>query len=91
MTMVRITKVVPLQPGFLSLSWDDGHSREVDITDWLTKHPLLEMLQVPEVFKDVSIVEGGGGIEWANGADFCAQALRRHAEQNEPQDMKANV
>ena len=58
MTLLSITKVVPLDPGFLRLTWDDGVTHDVDVTDWLTRHPTLEMLQSPEVFHDVSIVDG---------------------------------
>lgn len=91
MTMLKITKVVPIEPGFLRLSWDDGVTRDVDVTDWLTRHPTLEMLQSVEVFRDVSIVEGGGGIEWVNGADFCAQALRLHSDEQTNPDLKVDA
>ena len=91
MTLVMITNVKPLDPGFLQITWDDGVSREVDVTDWLTGRPLLELLQVPEVFCDVKIVEGGGGLEWANGVDFCAQALRLHSDTQENPDLKVDA
>ena len=75
-----ITEVEVRGSGFLRLTWDDGTKRDVDVTNWLVGRPLLEMLQVPEVFRDVSIVEGGGGLEWVNGVDFCADALRMRAD-----------
>ncbi len=91
MTMVLITDVQPGAPGFLRLTWDDDVSRDVDITDWLKGRPLLELLQVPEVFRDVTIVEGGGGIEWANGVDFCAQALRLHSDAQQNPELKVDA
>ncbi len=91
MTMVMITAVETREPGFLHLTWDDGVMREVDITDWLTGRPLLELLQVPEVFRDVQIVEGGGGLEWVNGVDFCAQSLRLHSDAQENPDLKVDA
>ena len=91
MKLLSITHVVPLEPGFLRLTWDDGVARDVDVSDWLTRHPTLEMLQSPEVFRDVSVVEGGGGIEWANGADFCAQSLRKKSDEQTDLEAKAEL
>ena len=82
---VRLRSVQPLATGTLQLTWDDGVSRNVDVTGWMQRHPLLKMLNDPDVFRDVSLVHNGGGVEWANGADFCAQALRLLSdEQIEP-------
>jgi hypothetical protein len=71
--------------GSLRIIWDDGVARDVDVTGWMQRHPLLKMLNDPEVFSGVSLVNNGGGVGWANGADFCAQALRLLSdEQIEP-------
>ena len=74
--LLRITQVIPLHVGHLRLTWDDGVTRDVDVSAWLTRHPLLQMLKVPEVFRDVALPELGRGIVWANGVDFCSDALR---------------
>jgi hypothetical protein len=51
----------------------------------MQRHPQLKRLDDPDVFRDVSLVSNGGGVEWANGVDFCAQALRLLSdEQIEP-------
>ena len=82
---VRIQTVTPVLTGMLRISWDDGVTRDVDVSAWMRRHPLLEMLNDPDVFRDVSVVNNGGGVEWVNGADFCAQALRMLSdEQAEP-------
>lgn len=73
---VRLRGGEPLATGTLRLTWDDGVTRDVDVTGWMQRHPLLKMLNDPDVFRDVSLVNNRGGVEWANGADFCAQALR---------------
>lgn len=73
---VRIKSVSPVATGMLLISWDDSVTRDVDVTPWMARHVLLEMLNDPAVFRDVSVVNNGGGLEWANGVDFCAQALR---------------
>jgi Protein of unknown function (DUF2442) len=83
--LVGISGARPLGPGLLELTWDDGVTRTVDVSGWFVGHALLQMLNDPQVFQDVSIVPNGGGVEWSNGADFCAQALRKLSdEQNEP-------
>jgi len=73
---VRLRSVEPLATGTLRLTWEDGVTRDVDVTGWMQRHPLLKMLNDPDVFCDVLLVNNGGGVEWANRADFCAQALR---------------
>ena len=78
--LLKITRAMALRAGVLDVTWSDGVSRAVDVTDMLRGHVLLDMLNIPEVFSDVSVVEGGGGVEWPNGADFCAQTLRLRAD-----------
>ena len=79
--MVFLTEAAVVAPGVARLAWTDGAVREVDLRPWMTRHPLLEALSVPEIFRDVEIVHGGSGLGWPNGADFCAQALRELADQ----------
>jgi hypothetical protein len=86
-----VINVIPLDVGHLRLTWDDGVTREVDVSAWLTHHPLLQMLNVPEVFRDVGLVEGGSGIAWANGADFCADALRLLSDEQVKMQPRVNA
>ena len=74
--LLKVTAVQPTSPGHLLITWDDGVTRLVDLHTKLRGHMLLDMLNIPEVFRDVSVVPGGGGIEWINGADFSARTLR---------------
>ena len=89
--LLKITDVLPIRAGVLRITWDDGVTREVDVRDSMTGHVLLEMLNSPEVFKDVSVVTGGGGIQWPNGADFCAQALRMRSDDKVNQITKVEA
>ncbi len=77
---VKITAVKPRFPGHLTVVWDDGVSRDVDVSASLKGHALLDMLNIREVFDAFEVINGGSGIGWANGADFCAQALRMKAD-----------
>jgi hypothetical protein len=73
---VKVVTVEPVTTGTLRITWSDGVTREVDVSGWMKRHVLLEMLNDPMVFRDVSVANNGGGVEFSNGADFCAQALR---------------
>jgi hypothetical protein len=86
---VKVSAAFPVTPGILRLTWTDGVTREVDISSWMTRHPLLKMLNDPDVFRDVSVISQGGGVEFGNGVDFCAQALRLLSdEQTQPESRK---
>ena len=74
--LLSVTDVEPVDAGVLRVTWSDGVTRLVDIRGQLRGHVVLDMLNVAEVFRDVSVAPGGGGIEWANGADFSARSLR---------------
>ena len=85
---VKVTAVAPMFPGHLRLTWSDGVTRDVDVSASLKGHVMLSMLNIPEVFQDVEVINRGGGIGWANGADFCAQALRITSDEQEANKMK---
>lgn len=80
-SLLNVTKVKVAGPGVLEVTWNDGVTRTVDLRARMTRHPVLEMLAVPEVFRDVSVVPGGGGVEWVNGADFSARSLRMWSDE----------
>ena len=85
--LLSVSEVAAVEAGWLRVVWDDGVTRVVDIRAKMTKHLALEMLAVPEIFRDVSVVPGGGGVEWPNGADFTARSLRIWSD--EQSDMNA--
>jgi hypothetical protein len=85
---VRITAVSAQRVGTLRITWDDGVTRDVDVSDSMTRHPLLKMLNDPDVFRDVSVTEGGSGIAFGNGVDFCAQALRLKSDEQTLPDTR---
>ena len=88
----RVIKAVEtLDPGFLRVTWQDGASFDLDLLDWLTGSPMLEMLQIPEVFRDVTIEDGGWGLVWVNGVDFCSDALRLRAEEQNAANTKVDA
>lgn len=81
--ILNVTEVIPVSAGILRVSWNDGVTRDVDLRQQMRGHAVLSMLEVPEVFRDVSVVPGGGGVEWVNGADFSARSLRIWSDEQE--------
>ena len=81
--LLNVLQVAVAAPGVLRLTWNDGVTRDVDVSASPQRHPLLKMLNIPEVFRDVEAINNGGGIGWLNGADFCAQALRIRSDEYE--------
>jgi Protein of unknown function (DUF2442) len=81
--MLHVTEVLPLPGCTLRVTWSDGVTRDVDLRAQMKGHAVLAMLEVPEVFRDVSVVPGGGGVEWVNGADFSARSLRIWSDEQE--------
>ena len=73
---LSVSEVAAVGPGVLLVTWDDGVKRRVELSAQLRGPAVLDMLNVPEVFRDVSVVLGGGGVEWLNGADYSARSLR---------------
>ncbi len=70
----RIVSVRHTNGARLAVAFADGAEREVDLTPVLGLGVFRPLADV-EAFAAVSIVEGGGGIEWASGADLCADTL----------------
>ncbi|MEM6438889.1 MAG: DUF2442 domain-containing protein [Pseudomonadota bacterium] len=71
---------VPRHP-VLRATWTDGRTMDVDFTEVIARSKWFATLTFPEAFRDVEIIFGGSGVQWASNADFCAQALRRLAEE----------
>lgn len=78
--LLKVTHVAPHYPGMLTLTWDDGVTLDVDVSDTVHRHPVLKLLAAREGFDDVAVINNGGGIGWSNGADFSAKSLRMKAE-----------
>ena len=70
----RVVSARPLDDARLAVAFADGVEREIDLTPVLglgVFRPLADL----KAFQAVTIVEGGGGVEWASGADLCADTL----------------
>ncbi len=71
----RISSVVA-NPGYcLSIVWQDGGKAIVDMTEIVQKLPYFGTLKDEAQFQQVSVIDYGTGVEWANGIDYSADSL----------------
>lgn len=74
--LVHITSVEVLEAFVLRLSFDDGVTREVDVSS-LLRGPVFEPLRSDrDLFARVKVDEELGTIVWPNGADMDPVVLR---------------
>ncbi len=71
--MIKVKKVIPIEKNTLKLTFSNGESKEIDISD-LMHGKKFSPLADEVFFKHVAIDENGG-IFWLNGADICADVL----------------
>jgi hypothetical protein len=68
-----IIKVEPLDDFFISIVFDDGMVKMVDIKPFISDGISLE-LNNPDFFRKVYL--DNGSVTWPNGYDFCSVFLR---------------
>jgi Protein of unknown function (DUF2442) len=73
-TLPRVTSVKPLDGFRLLLTFTDGLSREVDLSDDLWG-PMAEPLQDPDYFRQVCVDPELGTVVWPNGFDLDPDVL----------------
>ncbi len=72
---LHVTKVAYLCEYRLRLEFDDGTTREVDLTNELHGE-VFEPLKDLDLFRKVYVNPDTNTIEWPNGADFAPEFLR---------------
>jgi hypothetical protein len=76
----RVVSIEPLSGYRFRVTYVDGETYELDWSEQLDASGWTGELKDPAVFNAVKIGEGGRWIEWPNGYDFCADALRWDGE-----------
>jgi len=71
---LHVTRVQHLRGYQLRIDFDDGTTRDVDLSRELTGE-VFEPLADPELFRRVALNPETGTIEWPNGADFAPEFL----------------
>ncbi|WP_170267307.1 DUF2442 domain-containing protein [Youhaiella tibetensis] len=73
----RLKDVVPLSGRTLKLTWDDGVAELRDVFPILANHrSLVRLRQDDHLFSTVRVKTGGFALEWEDGTEVTAQAIR---------------
>lgn len=92
-TMAMFPRVVSVRyvGGYrLELTFSDGFSRELDLTDRATgRSGLLRDLGDVEFFRRVRVDPEAGTLVWPNGVDFCPDVLYSLATRGQSQASEA--
>jgi hypothetical protein len=70
----RVVAVSAAGPGTIRVSFEDGEVRLFDVSPLLARG-VFQRIADPHAFAAVSVVDGGGGVEWAAGPDLSANRL----------------
>ena len=71
---LRINEAEVTGPQSLRLTFNNGTSKEVDLSPLLTG-PVFEPLRNPDYFRKMTVDPVCGTVAWPNGADFAPEAL----------------
>jgi hypothetical protein len=71
----RIAAVEALPEHRLRIVWQDGGEAVVDMTGVIHKQAYFAALKDNDLFRQVTIIDYGTGIEWANGIDYSADSI----------------
>jgi len=66
----RIKEVTPKNDLLLLVKFDNGILKHYDVKPLLTKYPIFQALENPELFKKVVVGGGGFGIVWNEEIDL---------------------
>jgi hypothetical protein len=86
----KITSVAVIGDKRLEVAWDDGHVAAVDLSEVVATHKALASLKNKGEFARAIVSHDGWSIEWPGGVDFGAQQLRRWADEQAGEAMRAS-
>lgn len=75
MELHDVTKVTPLSGYALELTFDDGRSGTVDLSQFIHFDGVFAPLRDPEYFRQVYVHPEFGVVCWPNGADIDSDLL----------------
>ena len=75
MKLIRIKSVKPLADFVVSIKFNDGTSREIDLEPFLHGKVFESLRNNPDVFRAMKVDERMGTIVWENGADIDPDVL----------------
>lgn len=90
MAIGKIVSLAVAGPGKLELEWDDGHGAAVDLGEIIAAHSGLKPLRAAKAFAKAALSEDGWSVEWPGGVDFGSPQLRRWADEQAGETMRAD-
>ena len=85
----KITSVAVTGDKRLEVSWDDGLVAPIDFSEPIAAHKALAPLSKKAGFARVKVSRDKWSLEWPCGVDFGAQQLRRWADEQAGEAMRA--
>ena len=82
--VVSITAVEIVEDRTVSLTFSDGSTRAVDLTDWLWGPVFDAIAKDDDLFAEVAVDPEHGTIVWPNGAHFAPEVLHGDYEATQP-------
>jgi hypothetical protein len=89
MTIGKLVSLAVRGSNALELEWDDGHSARVDLADVIAGHSVLKPIRAAKAFAKATISKDGWSVEWPGGIDFGSPQLRRWADEQAGEAMRA--
>ncbi len=86
----KMTSLAVAGPGKLELEWDDGHAAAVDLGEIIAGHPGLKAIRAARAFAKAALSDDGWSVEWPGGVDFGSPQLRRWADEQAGETMRAD-
>lgn len=85
----KIESVAVVGDKSLEIGWDDGRVARVDLLEIVAGHEALAPLRKKSEFAGVGLSRDRWSLEWPSGVDFGAQQLRRWADEQAGEAMRA--
>ncbi len=90
MAIGKMVSLAVAGPGKLELEWDDGHAAAVDLGEIIAAHAGLKPIRAAKAFAKAALSEDGWSVEWLGGIDFGSPQLRRWADEQAGETMRAD-
>ena len=78
-TVPVIKAVSPLVGKTISVTWADGRTQSIDLSEMVKRFKVLAPLSRPFVFKTVAVGDWGYSLTWGGDAELSSQTIERLA------------
>ena len=87
----KIESVAVIGEKRLEIAWDDGRVAAVDLAEVIDAHKALAPLKKKGEFARAAVSSDGWSLEWPSGIDFGAEQVRRWADEQAGEIMRASA